>query len=178
LAHPTGNINEMPVMAYIPFCGNPFTSSQHIYKTGMLVKAIQYQINQILQNSKSKIKSLSSYNRNIPKLKGKTLLITSDDIRPDLVDSTILRKKYKNNIKIVSREEIEKKVISETKNFVALHKVLPNDEATTGRCYKMLIDMKDGTIYYYNMETVTSSTPGKFLNKDFRKIRWYPFYWL
>jgi len=178
LAHPSGNINEMPVLAFIPFSGDPFTSSQHIYKTGMLIKAIQYQVNQSIQNPKRIKKRLSVFNRNIPFLKEKTLLIANDDIRSNLADSTILRKKYKSSIKVVSRQEIEKKVISETENFVALHKVLPNDEISTGRCYKMLIDMKTGAIYYYNMTSVSPNTPGKFLKKDFRKIRCYPFYWL
>lgn len=176
LAHPSGDINEMPVIANIPFCGNPFTSSQHIFKTGVLLKTIQYEANQMLQYPKKG--KLSSYNRNIPNLKGKTLLISKDDITTGMADSSLLKKYYKNSIKVVSREEVEKAVINETENIAILHKVLYDDSATTGRCYKMIIDANNGTIYYYNMDRISTSKPGMILKKDFRKIRWYPFHWL
>jgi hypothetical protein len=156
LAHPTGDINEMPVLAYVPFCGEESTISQHIYKTGMLINAIQFQVDQILQNPKSIKKQLSAYNRNIPKLKGKTLLISAEDLQAEMADSSILRKMYKNRIKLCNRGEVEKKVISGAENFVALHLVTPKDGSIDGRCYKMLIDTKSGVIY---------------LKKDIRKIR-------
>jgi len=178
LAHPTGNISEMPVMANVPFCGSPFTSNLHIYKTGVLIKSIQYQVNQILQNPKKAKGKLTKYNKNIPSLKEKTLLISKDDISPELTDSASIKKLYKNNIMLVSQAEIEKAVIGEAENTVILHKVLSEENATTGRCYKMLIDANNGTIYYYNLDKVSASKPGLILKKDFRKIRWYPFHWL
>lgn len=176
LSHPTGNINDMPVMAYIPFCGAPFTSNLHIYKTGVLLKAIQYQVNQVIINSKKG--KLSSFNRNIPKLNGKTLLLSKDDLSTEMSDPTSLSKLYKNSLKLVSHDDVEKAVINELENTVILHKVLFEEGATSGRCYKMLIDVNDGTIFYYNMDKVSSSKPGLILKKDFRKIRWYPFHWL
>jgi hypothetical protein len=175
LSHPTGNINDMPVMVYIPFCGAPFTSNLHIYKTAVLIKAIQYQVNQVLINPKKG--KLASFNKNIPKLKSKTLLIAKDDVSSEMNDS-LLKKLYKSKIRLVSRDEVEQAVIKETESTVILHKVLFEEAATTGRCYKMLIDVNDGTIFYYNMDKVTASKPGTILKKDFRKIRWYPFYWL
>ena len=176
LAHPTGDINAMPVITYIPFCGDRSTISQNLYKTGMLIKAIQYQVNQTIQNPKSIRKQLSAFNRNIPELKGKTLLFSVDDLQAEIADSTFLRKKFKNKIKLVSSDELEKIVISGKENFVALHKVTPREGSINGRCYKMLIDIKNGTIYYYNMNRISSRNPGKLLRKDIRKIKWYPFY--
>ena len=176
LSHPTGNINDMPVMAYVPFCGSPFTSNQHIFKTGVLLKAIQYQVDEQIKNQKSV--KISKQNKNIPKLNGKELLISKNDISPAFADSATLKKLYRNSIKIVGSDEFEKAVIGESSNTVILHKVMFNDNATSGRCYKMLIDVNDGTIYYYKMDKVSESKPGLFLKKDFRKIRWYPFHWL
>jgi hypothetical protein len=94
------------------------------------------------------------------------------------MNDSLLKKLYKSKIRLVSRDEVEQAVIKETESTVILHKVLFEEAATTGRCYKMLIDVNDGTIFYYNMDKVTASKPGTILKKDFRKIRWYPFYWL
>lgn len=178
LSHPTGDMNNMPVLAYIPYCGSPFTSNEHIYKTGMLLKSIQYQIEQRLDNPKSSNGKLSSYNRNISKLKNRTLILQKENIEADIADSSTLRKLYKNNLKIASRDEVEKTVLNETEKVVVLHIVKSDDNATAGRCYKMLIDANNGTIYYYNMDMINPSKPGKFLKKDFRKIRWSPFHWI
>jgi hypothetical protein len=171
LAHPTGDINQMPVIAYIPFSGDQTTINQHIYKTGLLIKAIQFQANQIIQNPNSVKKRLSWYNRNIPNLKGKTLLIATNDLQSTANDSSILRKSFKNNLKLLSVDKIEKLVISGSESFVTLHIVAPPEGSINGRCFKMLIDVKDGSIYYYSENRISSRNPGKFLRKDIRKIK-------
>lgn len=173
LSHPSGDINQMPVIAYIPFSGDSTTFADHIYKTGILVKAIQYQINQIIQEPKLIKKSFSKYNRNIPKLKEKTLLITANDVTTDLADLSALKRLYKNNIEIIGSEEIEKRVIKGSENIATIHKVVPNNKTNTGNCYKMLIDTNDGTIYYYKTDRISPNHPGKISKKDFRKIRRY-----
>jgi hypothetical protein len=171
LAHQTGDINQMPVIAYIPFCGDQTTINQHIYKTGMLIKAIQFQVNQIIQEPNSVKKRLSWYNRNIPKLKGKTLLFAADVLQSAVNDSSILRKSFKNNLKFLGVDKLEKLVISGNESFVTLHIVAPPEGSKNGRCFKMLIDIKNGTIYYYNENRISSRHPGKLLRKDIRKIK-------
>ncbi|MFP4555917.1 MAG: hypothetical protein ACLFNU_03505 [Bacteroidales bacterium] len=179
LPHPTGDITEMPVIAQVPFQSSPVESSNHLHKTGMLIKFLQKHAEDVI-NSKGhkKYRKLKFLNRNIKELKGKTFVFAESQIDSSLRDEELFDKVYKNDWRMVSDDELVK-VISEAKeNDVVIHTVASNDDAEAGKCFKMIIEPSSGKAYFYKSHKINEKRPPVFLKRDFRKIRWYPFHWL
>ncbi|KAF5075947.1 hypothetical protein DSECCO2_165820 [anaerobic digester metagenome] len=178
LAHPTGDISEMPVLAHMPFSGTTLTSSNTIFKTGAVLKYIQCQARKATIAPDKYTGKLSTANNYIKNLKGKTLLVSASQLQEDLGTTNVFGKLYKNEFKIVSDEELEQAVLNPESKTVFLHLVAPDEGAEQGRCYKMLIDAYSGEVQYSKMHRISATKPCKLLKSDLRKIRWAPFHWL
>lgn len=178
LAHPTGDISEMPVLAHMPFSGTTLTSSNTIFKTGAVLKSIQCQARKATMAPDKYTGKLSKANNYIKNLKGKTLLVSASQLQEDLGTTNVFGKLYKNEFKIVSDEELEQAVLNPESKTVFLHLVAPDEGAKQGRCYKMLIDAYSGEVQYSKMHRISGTKPCKLLKSDLRKIRWAPFHWL
>ncbi|MBN1989997.1 MAG: hypothetical protein JW783_11410 [Bacteroidales bacterium] len=178
LAHPTGDISEMPVLAHMPFSGARLTSSNNIYKTGAVLKAIQCQARKATIAPDKYTGKLSTANNYIKELKGKTLIVSASQLQEGIGTEEAFGKLYKNTFKIVSNEELEQAVLNPESKTVFLHLVAPEEEAAQGRCYKMLIDAYSGEVHYSKMHRISATKPCNLLKSDLRKIRWAPFHWL
>lgn len=179
LSHPTGDVQAMPVLAQVPISGSTFTSSNHLHKAPMLIKFIQNYASDVVASKGSKrYRKLSHLNKGIKELKGKTLYLSKNQITPQVeVDKDIL-KLYRNNHNIVSDDELLSIISKAEKDAVVFHIVAPDDEATSGKCFKMIIEPATGKGYFYNTHNISDKHPPVILKRDFRNIRWYPFHFL
>jgi hypothetical protein len=115
-------------------------------------------------------KYLKYYNKNIPGIKNKTILVEQDDLAPEI--STIERIKaiYTNNIKIVTDDEISKAIENKTPDTIILHKVGPMGDRYSGYCFVMLIGTDDSELYYYNLHMVDKANPNGLLPDDLKRL--------
>jgi hypothetical protein len=179
LSHPTGDLKEMPVLAQIPFLGSSLTNINNFHKTEMFVKFLQDYTRKVVDNNgDSKLKNLSHLNKSIKKLSGKTLFVSKSQIDSRLRSDELLKKVYKHNVQIVSDEELAEIIGSAEKGNVVLHIVAPEEDAVSGRCFKMIIEPATGEGFFYKTHRISANRPPVMLKGDFRKIRWYPFHWL
>lgn len=179
LSHPTADLQEMPVIAQVPFLGSTLTSSSHLHKTEMLVKFIQNYTTQVVaSNGDQKYRKLKHLNKGIRKLKSKTLILSEDQIDPSLRDEESLSKAYKHVVKLVSSDNLVDLMGKAEKGNVFIHLVAPDEDATSGQCFKMIIEPATGEAFFYKKHKINSSRPPVFLKRDFRQIRWYPIHWI
>ena len=179
LSHPTADLQEMPVIAQVPFLGSTLTSSSHLHKTEMLVKFLQaYTTKVVTSNGDKKFRKLNHLNKGIKQLKDKTLIVSEDQIDQSLRDEELLKKAYNHKIKLVSSDELVDIMGKAEKGNVFLHLVAPDEDATSGQCFKMIIEPATGEAYLYKRHKISNTRPPVFLKRDFRQIRWYPIHWI
>ncbi len=179
LSHASGDIQTMPVLAQVPISGSTFTSSNHLHKATMLVKFIQNYASDVVASKGSKrLRKLSHLNKGIKELKGKTLYFSKSQIMPSVEEEKDQLSLYKHNQKIVTDDELLSIVSNAEKDAVVFHIVAPDDEATSGKCFKMIIEPATGVGYFYKTHSISDTKPPLILKRDFRNIRWYPLHFL
>lgn len=179
LSHPTGDIQEMPVIARIPFVGSTLTSSNELHKTEMLVKFIQSYATDVVKSEGSKrLHKLNHLNKRIKDLKGKALYFSESQVAFSMAEGKDFGKIYKNYHRVVTNEELVDIVKKAEKDVVVFHIVAPGPDATSGKCFKMIIEPATGKGYFYKTQSISEKKPPLILKRDFRNIRWYPIHWL
>ena len=179
LSHPTGDLSEMPVIAQVPFIGTGITSSNHLHKTDMLVKFLQKHATDVVEsNGNKRFRKLNYLNKGIRELENKTLVVTESQIHEDYRDEESFAKVYKYPWKMVADDELPQIISEEEENTVVLHIVAADDDATSGRCFKMIIEPATGNAFFYKTHKINEKRPPVFLKRDFRNIRWAPIHWL
>ena len=162
---------EMPEICAIPLSFAGVNDLIYSYKLGAIVSFMQKHAQKILEDpSLSLRKYLKYYNKNIPDIKNKTILVEQDDLTPQI--STIKRIKaiYSHNIKIVTDDEITKAIENKTPDTVILHKVGPMGDRDSGFCFIMLIGTDDSELYYYNLHMVDKANPNGLLSDDLKRL--------
>jgi hypothetical protein len=115
-------------------------------------------------------KYLKYYNKNIPGIKNKTILVEEDDLTPEISTIKKIRKFYSGNIEIVTNDEIIKAIENKTPDTVILHKVGPMGDRDSGYCFVMLIGTDDSELYYYNLHMVDKANPNGLLPDDLKRL--------
>jgi len=162
---------EMPEICSFPLSFAGVNDLVYSYKLGAIVSFMQKHAQKILEDpSLSLRKYLKYYNKNIPDIKNKTILVEQDDLTPQI--STIKRIKaiYSHNIKIVTDDEITKAIENKTPDTVILHKVGPMGDRDSGFCFIMLIGTDDSELYYYNLHMVDKANPNGLLSDDLKRL--------
>jgi hypothetical protein len=113
---------------------------------------------------------LKYYNRFIPDVSSKTILVKKEDLAPEIQSIEEIKAIYGNRIEIVSEEEIEKAIADKAPATVILHKVGPAAESNSGYCFKMLIGTDDANMYYYNQHVIGRTNPNGLLSDDLKRL--------
>jgi hypothetical protein len=164
-------LSEMPELCALPLSFAGVSDLVYSYKLGAIVSFMQKHAQKISEDpSLSLRKYLKYYNKNIPGIKNKTILVEQDDLAPEI--STIERIKaiYTNNIEIVTDDEIIKAIENKTPDTVILHKVGPMGDRYSGYCFVMLIGTDDSELYYYNLHMVDKANPNGLLPDDLKRL--------
>lgn len=133
---------------------------------GLLVKSIQNHVELLKWEPSIAKKTLEKlYNDNIGSLKGKTIYMMDEDFNKSLDRDKILNR-FNGHLKLVGPDEIERLIKEKDKDAVIAYTV------TGGYCYKLLIGVEDGKVYYYNRDKATGNLlfPKGFLQSDFNKL--------
>ena len=168
------NVNtlaEMPEICAIPLSFAGVSDLIYSYKLGAIVSFMQKHAQKITEDPSLTLrKYLKYYNKNIPGIKNKTILVEQDDLTPEISTIARIKKIYTNKIEIVTDEEISKAIQNKTPNTVILHKVGPMGARDSGYCFIMLIGTDDSELYYYSLHLVDRANPNGLLPDDLRRL--------
>jgi hypothetical protein len=165
------NLDELPEFCAIPlsFAGAP--EEEYSYKLGLIIRFMQYHADLVMKNpTTSALRYLKYYNKNVPDIKGKTILVKEDDLAPEINTEERIRAYYPNSVRIVDEDEIMRAIEEKEKDVLIVHKVGPDGVKQTGTCMKMLIGTDDAVMYYYDSHLVDSKNANGLLISDLKRL--------
>jgi len=116
------------------------------------------------------LRYLKYYNKNVPDIRNKTILVRESDLSPEVNTLERIRTYYPYNVRIVDEEEIIKAVDEKAKDVLIVHKVGPDGVKQTGTCMKMLIGTDDAVMYYFDSHMVDSKNASGLLISDLKRL--------
>jgi hypothetical protein len=168
------NVNklaEMPEICAIPLAFSGVEDIEYSYKLGAILNFMQKHAQMIFEDPSLNLrKYLKYYNKNIPDIKNKTILVKQEDLVPEIATIERIKAIYSNSIEIVTNDEIVKAIENRTPNTLILHKVGPMGDRKSGYCFVMLIGVDDSDMYYYNLHMVDKANPNGLLPSDLKRL--------
>lgn len=165
-------LGEMPEICAVPLSFAGEEDIDYGYKLGAILGFMQKHAEMILADpSLTGRKYLRYYNKFIPDVAGKTILVKQEDLAPGISTIDGIRAIYGNKIQIVSEEEIVKAIETKAPATVILHKVGPvGENQNSGYCFKMLIGTDDANMYYYHQHVINKTNPNGLLAADLKRL--------
>jgi len=164
-------LSEMPELCALPLSFAGVSDLVYSYKLGAIVSFMQKHAQKISEDpSLSLRKYLKYYNKNIPGIKNKTILVEQDDLTPEISTIKKIKKYYSGSIEIVTDDEIIKAIENKNPDTVILHKVGPMGDRDSGYCFIMLIGTDDSELYYYDLHMVDKANPNGLLPDDLKRL--------
>jgi len=164
-------LGEMPEICAVPLAFAGGDDVEYGYKLGAILLFIQNHARMISEEpSLTGRRYLTYYNKNVPQVTDKTILVVQEDLSPAINSIEKIRAIYKNRIEIVTGDEIIKAVQDKTPNTVILHKVGPAGNSNAGYTFKMLIGTDDSNMYYYNQHRIDRNNPDGLLPSDLKRL--------
>jgi hypothetical protein len=164
-------LGQMPEICAIPLSFAGEDDMEYGYKLGAILAFMQKHAGMITENpSLTGRKYLKYYNKNIPEVKGRRILVKQEDLSPAINTIDKIRALYKYEIEIVPEGVIVKAIQDKAPNTLILHKVGPVGEIYSGYCFKMLIGTDDSNMYYYNQHKIDKINPNGLLPADLKRL--------
>jgi hypothetical protein len=171
LGKDVNKLGEMPEFCAIPLAFVGTDDTEYAYKLGIILTFIQQHTNLIAEDpSIFGKKYLKYYNKFVPEVVNKTVLVTEEDMDQSVNSDEKIKKIYPYNIKVAGEDEIKQAISSKAANTLILHKVGPVGGKKEGYCFKMLIGTDDSKMYYYNQHLVDNKNPNCFLPSDLKRL--------
>ena len=162
---------EMPEICAIPLSFAGVSDMEYSYKLGPIVAFMQQHARQISEDPSLTLrKYLKYYNKNIPAIKDKTILVERDDLAPEISTIEKIRKLYAGKIEIVATDVVMSSIENKKPDTIILHKVGPRGDRSSGFCFVMLLGTNDGVMYYYNLHLVDRANPNGLLPADLKQL--------
>lgn len=165
------NLDELPEFCAIPLAFAGADESDYSYKMGLIVRFMQYHADLVTKNPTiSALRYLKYYNKNVPEISKKTILVRIEDLAPEIDSEEKIKAYYPYSVKIVDEEAIISAVENQEKDVLIFHKVGPDGSKQTGTCLKMLIGTDDAIMYYHDVHMVDSKNANGMLVSDLKRI--------
>lgn len=164
-------LDQLPEFCAIPLCFSGAPEEEYSYKLGLIIRFMEYHAGLVMKNpTLSALRYLKYYNRNVPSIKDKTILVRQDDLAPEVNTPERITAYYPYKIRIVDEEEIIRAIEEKQKDVLIVHKVGPDGVKQTGTCMKTLIGTDDAIMYYYDSHMVDSKNASGLLIADLKRL--------
>lgn len=164
-------LGKMPEICAIPLSFAGEDDMEYGYKLGAILTFMQKHAQMISEDpSLTGRKYLKYYNRNIPGVKTRQILVKQEDLSPAVSTIDKIKAIYKYNIEIVPEEVIVKAIQEKRPNTLILHTVGPTGVRNSGYCFNMLIGTDDSNMYYYNQHAIDKTNPNGLLPADLKRL--------
>lgn len=165
--------SQMPTLSGLPISYTEVDESNYDYKLGLILRFIQEHVKISLEHPKLKSsrRMIRFYRKKLTNIHDKTLYVLKEELAPDVNTMKEIREYYPHDVKITTREEIEKVIDDRDPNAVILHQVGPKSTNRKARCWNVIMGAQDAKLYYFNYHMIkTGKRPEGLLAKDFRKL--------
>jgi hypothetical protein len=164
-------LGEMPEICAVPLSFAGEDDLEYSFKLGAILSFMQKHAQMISADpSLTGRKYLKYYNKYIPEVHNKTILVKQDDLVPAIATIDKIKAIYPDRIEIVTEDDIVKAIENKTPNTLILHKVGPVGDRNSGYCFKMLIGTDDSNMYYYNQHMIDKANPNGLLPADLKRL--------
>jgi hypothetical protein len=164
-------LGKMPEICAVPLSFAGEDDMEYGYKLGAILAFMQKHASMISEDpSLTGRRYLKYYNKNIPEVAGRNILVKQEDLSPAIGTIEKIRALYGQRIEIVPEETIVKAIQNKAPNTLILHKVGPVGERYSGYCFKMLIGTDDFNMYYYNQHRIDKANPNGLLPADLKRL--------
>lgn len=164
-------MEKMPEICAVPLSLAGVDDLEYGYKLGAILSFIQKHARMISEDpSLTGRRYLRYYNKNIPQVPAKTILVKQEDLSPSVNSAEKIQAIYKNKIEIVTEEAIMEAIHEKLPNTLILHMVGPAGGTNAGFCFKMLIGTDDSDMYYYNQHLIDKTNPNGLLPADLKRL--------
>lgn len=165
------SLSELPEIASLPLSYFEGDEENYGFKLGVIVQFFQNRAMEFKEKGGiSSMKYLTHYNDYASQVKSKKLLIYEGNLQPKFRSLKAIKEYYKYDVEIVSAESLSEIVSQGTENVYFLHFVGPEGGQRSGRCFKMIFDLSDAKMVYFNKHTISEKKPSGFLQSDFKRI--------
>lgn len=164
-------LGEMPEICAIALSSAGEDDIDYSYKLGAILAFIQKHAQMISDDpSLTGRKYLKYYNKYIPEVHNKIILVKREDLAPEIATIDKIKSIYSNQIEIVTEDVIIKAIENKSPNTLILHKVGPIGNKNSAYCFKMLIGTDDSNMYYYNQHIIDKNNPNGLLPADLKRL--------
>lgn len=164
-------LKDMPEISAVPLSFAGVNDFAYSFKLSPILSFMQNHAEKILLDPTLTLrKYLSSYEKDVPDIKTKTILVTKDDLTPAISTTEKIRRVYSGAVKIVSDDELMDAIDNKAPNTIFVHIVGPMGERKTGYCFIMLLGIADAELYYYNLHLVDKANPNGLLPEDLKRL--------
>jgi len=164
-------LGKMPEICAVPLSFAGEDDMEYGYKLGAILAFMQKHAQMISEDpSLTGRKYLKYYNKNIPEVITRKILVKQEDLSPAVNTIEKIKAIYRYSIEIVPEEVIVKAIQEKAPNTLILHKVGPVGDRNSGYCFKMLIGTDDSNMYYYNQHTIDKANPNGLLPADLKRL--------
>lgn len=164
-------INDMPNICAIPLCYSGDEEENYLHKLGAMLKHCQTHVELCRKNTELTKDNIANYYlKNSGNLQEKTLYVQKNELAEELRNEAKFKEIYQYGYKFSNPSEIKTLIANEDANAVIAHIISPLSGSSLSYCIKILIDVKDGLIYYYDMHKTKKHTEGNLLSSDIKKI--------
>lgn len=165
------SLGEMPEICAVPLAFAGETDIEYGYKLGAILMFMQEHARLIsAEPSVTGRRYLTYYNKNVPGVGEKRILVVREDLSPAINTTDKIRAISGINIEIVEEDEIVKAVRDKAPNTLILHLVGPPEGRNAGYCFKMLLGTDDSEMYYYNRHRIDRNNPNGLLLSDLKRL--------
>lgn len=164
-------LDQHPEFCAIPLCFSGAPEEEYSYKLGLIIRFMEYHAELVMKNpSTTALRYLKYYNKNVPEIRNKTILVREDDLAPEVNTLERIAVHYPYKVRIVDEEEIIRAIEEKEKDILIVHKVGPDGVKQTGTCMKTLIGTDDAVMYYYDSHMVDSKNASGLLISDLKRL--------
>jgi hypothetical protein len=137
----------------------------------MVLRFMQSHVNHIREDPSLKGKKyLTYYNKFVPEALDKTILVSEDDLVPELRTEDAADKYYPDNLRVVSQDQVDEAIREKAEDTLVLHRVGPVKAEKGGLCFKMLLGTDDARMYFYGEHRISDRRPNGLLVNDLKRI--------
>ncbi len=164
-------INDMPTLAAAPLAYNGAPASHYDYKMGLMLKFIQNHILTVKENPRLNEDNIADfYMSQSGSVRDKTFYVLREDLEPDIRNRAAFSREYPHNFEFVDKEKIKYLIDNSDTDALILHKVGPLRDGRNAQCFKIVLDAKNASVYFYDMHSVNNRNPNALLKNDLRTL--------
>lgn len=164
-------VNDMPTLCAIPLCYKGALEEEYSYKIGLMLKFAQMHVNSCNENPNLSEDKLANYymaKTTVPK--NKTFYLLKEEVEPEIRTKNAFASAYPFNFEYSNREDIQKLIDNNDEDAIILHIIGPQTSNTLTYCIKIIIDTKEGNLYYYDMHKMSKNSPARLLKSDLKNL--------